>query len=261
MTGDEPRIRREPPQFRTVALRSTYVVSPRLVGVTLAGDAFEGFELTEPAASVRVLLPDPATGELADLHWTGNEFLTADGSRPCIRTLTPRRFRPDARELDVEVVLHAEHSPASTWAANAVLGSPAAVSGPGRGFVLPAGVSELVLGGDESAIPAISQLIEWLPDQVALAVCIEVSDRAAVHALPARSQCEVEWLDATPGAPAGDALAQAFETITIPERAHVWVAGEAAAVQRIRKQLFDARGVARDRTTIRGYWKHGRAGT
>ena len=45
----------------------------------------------------------------------------------------------------------------------------------------------------------------------------------------------------------------------MPEDSHIWVAGEAAAVQRIRKQLFDDRGMSRDRTTIRGYWKHGRA--
>jgi len=41
----------------------------------------------------------------------------------------------------------------------------------------------------------------------------------------------------------------------------VWVAGEAAAVQRIRRALFEERGVPRSRATVRGYWKHGRAGT
>ena len=40
----------------------------------------------------------------------------------------------------------------------------------------------------------------------------------------------------------------------------VWAAGEAAAVQRIRRYLFDERRDARDRTTVRGYWKHGRGG-
>jgi NADPH-dependent ferric siderophore reductase len=40
----------------------------------------------------------------------------------------------------------------------------------------------------------------------------------------------------------------------------VWAAGEAAAMQRLRKHLFEERDIPRARTTIRGYWKHGRAG-
>jgi NADPH-dependent ferric siderophore reductase len=41
----------------------------------------------------------------------------------------------------------------------------------------------------------------------------------------------------------------------------VWAAGEAAAMQRIRKHLFDERNAPRDHTTVRGYWKHGRTAT
>jgi NADPH-dependent ferric siderophore reductase len=40
----------------------------------------------------------------------------------------------------------------------------------------------------------------------------------------------------------------------------VWVAGEAAAVHRIRRHLFEDRGLSRRQATVRGYWKHGRAG-
>jgi NADPH-dependent ferric siderophore reductase len=40
----------------------------------------------------------------------------------------------------------------------------------------------------------------------------------------------------------------------------VWVAGEAAAVQRIRRHLFEDRGLPRSQASVRGYWKHGRRG-
>ena len=40
----------------------------------------------------------------------------------------------------------------------------------------------------------------------------------------------------------------------------VWAAGEAAAMQRIRKHLFDERGLARASAVVRGYWKRGRTG-
>ena len=41
----------------------------------------------------------------------------------------------------------------------------------------------------------------------------------------------------------------------------VWAAGEAASVQRLRKHLFDVRGMSRSEVTARGYWKRGRSAT
>jgi NADPH-dependent ferric siderophore reductase len=38
------------------------------------------------------------------------------------------------------------------------------------------------------------------------------------------------------------------------------VAGEATAVQRIRRHLFEDGRLPRVRASVRGYWKHGRSG-
>ena len=62
--------------------------SPRLRRVTLGGPELDGFTLELPAASARLLLPEPGAG-LVVPEWTGNEFLLPDGGRPAIRTLTP----------------------------------------------------------------------------------------------------------------------------------------------------------------------------
>ena len=70
----------------------------------------------------------------------------------------------------------------------------------------------------------------------------------------------MEWVDLPAGAPPGDALAAAVTGAELQTGTHVWAAGEAAAIQRIRRHLFDERGLARSQTWIRGYWKHGRAG-
>jgi NADPH-dependent ferric siderophore reductase len=42
--------------------------------------------------------------------------------------------------------------------------------------------------------------------------------------------------------------------------ARVWAAGEAAAMQRIRRHLFEERELPRRHAVVRGYWKAGRAG-
>ena len=51
------------------------------------------------------------------------------------------------------------------------------------------------------------------------------------------------------------------ESTELTAGTRIWAAGEAAAVQRLRKHYFDERGVPRSHATIRGYWKVGRDGT
>ena len=252
-------IRREPPRFRRVAVVAVEPLSPRMIRVRLGGPDLEGLEVTQPAASVRLLLPTPGAGELVMPEWDGNEFLLPDGSRPVIRTFTPRRLDPDGPALDIDVVLH-NGGIASTWAEHATPGAEAAVSGTGRGFDVDPATGSYVLGGDESAIPAISQLLEALPHDARIEVHVEVADPAARLPLPEHPGSVTTWHDLGPGREHGDALVEAIRAVTIPDDVHVWVAGEAAAVQRIRKHLSGERDLPRGRATVRGYWKHGREG-
>jgi NADPH-dependent ferric siderophore reductase len=232
--------------------------SPRLLRVTLAGPELEGLTVEQPAASVRLLLPSSASGELVFPAWNGNEFLLADGRRPVIRTFTPRRVDREALELDLEVVLHGRGA-ASEWAEAVAPGAPAAISGPGRGYVVDRDAPAFLLAGDETAIPAISQLLEAVPAEIPTQVRIEVAHPDARLALPG-TDAGVAWLDLPSGAPPGDALVAAVRDADLATGTRVWVAGEAAAMQRIRRHLFDERGLPRAETTVRGYWQHGRRG-
>lgn len=256
--SDTIRPRREPPPFRRVTVVRSVRRTPHLVSVTLGGPELDGLDPGLPAASVRLLLP--RHGELELPTWTGNEFLLADGSRPPLRTLTPRRWDGDRLELDVEVVLHGA-GPLSAWAATAAPGAAAAVSGTGRGYEIDPATADYVLAGDESAIPAISVLIEALPPEAAVAIHIEVAHPDARVDLPPHPGAALTWHDLPADAPPGAALAAAVRDAAIPTDAQVWVAGEAAAVQQIRTHLFDDRHLDRAQCTVRGYWKHGRAGT
>jgi NADPH-dependent ferric siderophore reductase len=265
MTVDEPgassaRLRREPPTFRRATIRRRQLLTPRLVRVTLAGPELAGLRIDEPAASVRVLLPSPGDDDLVLPKWNGNEFLRADGTRPPIRTLTPRRLDPEQLELDVDVVLHGDGA-VSTWAADADPGSPVAISGPGRGYAIDADeATTYLLAGDETAIAAISVLLEALPAASSVDVLVEVADPAARLSLPEHPAATVEWLDLPADAPAGDALFTAITARDLAPGTRVWVAGEAAGVQRIRRYLFEERGWSRREATVRGYWKYGRRG-
>ena len=58
----------------------------------------------------------------------------------------------------------------------------------------------------------------------------------------------------------GDALFAAVRSADLEPGIRVWVAGEAAAMQSIRRHLFEDRRLPRAQASVRGYWKHGRSG-
>jgi NADPH-dependent ferric siderophore reductase len=241
------RTRRPPPPWRPVEVVASERVSPRLARVTLGGD-LGGMVAEHPAASIRLLIPAPG-GELVIPAWSGNEFLLPDGTRPVIRTLTP--LRGTATSVDVEVVLHGA-SPAAAWAADA--SGAAALSGPGRGYEIDPGTTLFRVFGDESALPAVTDLLAHIAAPVD--VHIEIASPEARRELPA----PVAWHDLPPGATPGDTLVAAVADASYEPGTRVWAAGEAAAMQRIRRLLFEERGVPRSEAWIRGYWKAGRSG-
>ena len=250
------RARREPPEFRVVEVARVKPRTRYLTRVTFSGPALEGFEVGLPAASVRLLLPSLA-GELVLPTWNGNEFLLVDGRRPLIRTLTPLAFDPDLPELDVEIVRHGE-GPLSEWVDRAAPGDVVAVSGTGRGYAIDPTDRSFLLVGDESALPAISVVLAALPPEASVKVVMEVRNSDAQIDLPLHGGASVEWHILGGGADPGQALFDVAIGLHLDPEVRVWAAGEAAAMQRLRRHVFDERGLVRSQVVIRGYWKTGR---
>ena len=253
------RVRREPPPFRHVVVARVDHLTRRMIRVTFTGSDLEGLTVEHPAASVRLLLPSPGSQNLVMPSWNGNEFLLSDGQRPTIRTFTPRRLDADVLELDLEIVIH-DAGAASKWAQATAPGRPAAISGTGRGYAIDRDAPSFLLAGDETAIPAISQLLEALPAETPVQVYIEVAHPDARLELPDHPRATAEWCHLPPGAPPGDALVAAVHGADIDPGTRVWVAGYAAAMHRIRRHLFEKRGLPRAQAVVRGYWKHAPSG-
>jgi NADPH-dependent ferric siderophore reductase len=253
------RVRREPPPFRRLTVRRVESLSARMRRVVVGGPELAGFEIPGPASSVRLLLPPPGDSALVAPRWTGNQFELPGGERAPIRTFTPRHLSADQLELWLDIVVH-EHGLAADWVRGAQAGDEVAVSGPGRAERLHRWARRQLLAGDETAIPAMSQLLETLAPDVEVAVHIEIASPAAELELPTHPGATITWHVQDTHAPPGDAFARVVERLAaIPDA--VWVAGEAAAVQRVRTQLFAVKGLARTAVTARGYWKYGRSAT
>lgn len=232
-------------------------VTPFMIRVAIGGPDLGGLTVVDPASSVRLLLPEPGA-DLVIPAWNGNEFLMPDGNRPLLRTLTPSRPAPGAHDLDLDIVLH-EGGPLSEWAVRAGPGDPVAVSGPGRGHPIDRGATGYVIVGDESAIPAIAQILDDLPMAVPSVTHVEIGSPDAALALPRRARGSIDWHLAKPDEAPGARLIEALRDTRLARGNTVWAAGEAAAMQRIRRHLADDRGWPRNATTVRGYWKAGRS--
>ncbi len=258
---DPTSIRREPPPFRRCTVARVSDRTPRLRRVTLSGPELHGLDIGDPGASLRLLLPRPGETEPEVPTWTGNEFLAADGSRPAIRTLTPMAFDPTTDELDVDVVRHGQ-GPLGTWIDTASQGDIVAVSGTGRGYTIDESAAGFLLAGDESALPAISLILPLLPPAASLTVIVEVADdRARLPLAWSRRAAEdpdLRWVLNTgddPGARLVDEVTAWLTADRATSDLRLWVAGEAASVQRIRRFAFEELAMARSKATIRGYWK------
>lgn len=251
------RVRREPPPLRPVTVVERAELSPRLLRLTIEGTELAGIDVDGLGASVRLLVPRP--GEALVLPtWNGNEFLLSDGSRPALRTFTPLRHQVGATRMDLEIVRHPGGA-VSTWAETVQAGASAALSGPGRGWHLDEATTDLWILGDETALPAVAQIVAAVPTSVSCTVHIEVESAEAVmdDYVAHRPGVDVRW-HVNSGVP-GASLVDAVAAITAaPENRHVWAAGEAASMQAIRKHLFEVAGATRAQATVRGYWKPGR---
>jgi NADPH-dependent ferric siderophore reductase len=225
-------------------------LTPRMLRIVFGGPALAGFNWNGPAAHIKLIL-----GEIdADPQ-----------TRPLSRTYTPRRFDAQRLELTVDFVLHGT-GPASNWAAQAEVGQPMVIAGPGRCYALDPQAQWLLLAGDESAIPALATILEQLPDNLPTQVLVEVNDAADEFAIaPPRANVSLRWLHrAQPllehgnAATAGLELTAAVAAFEPPAgTGRVYVACEAEAMRRIRRQLLVERALAREWVTTRGYWKQG----
>lgn len=258
------RLRREPPTFRRARVVDTEDITAHLRRVRLEGDELRLLEPALPAASIRLLLPASArAAEPVELPtWTGNEFRAADGSRAVIRTLTPIDLDPEAGSVVLDVVRH-DRGPLTAWVDDVAPGHEVALSGPGRGYEVDPAATAYLLAGDETALPALRQVVEAVSEDMPVRVLAEVRGADARTELDVRGdgKVDVRWLDSDPHAPPGDALVRAVTEVAAAglDRTTVWAAGEAAAVQRIRRHLFEEVGLPRSQAHVRGYWKHGRA--
>jgi NADPH-dependent ferric siderophore reductase len=262
--------------FRFFALRvsGTERLGPSLVRVTFRGDPDE--ELADFASggrdqSLSLFLPQP--GQDAPALPLG----AGDGSavfaawrampgdeRAVMRSYTVREQRRTAdggQEFDIDFAVHEHGGPACRWALAAAPGQRVTVLGPTRADNTsvrcrpPADTDWVLLWADETALPAASAILEWLPAGTPARVWLEVPHPEDRVAPATAADAEITWLVRSEGAPsAPEAVAAAAFPEGVP---YAWIAGESGSVKALRRHLVGERGFDRRRVAFIGYWRRG----
>jgi NADPH-dependent ferric siderophore reductase len=208
-----PKPAHRPYRVRVAALQA---LSPHFVRVTFTGDDLADFGVDGLDQRIKLVLPLEATGYdtfPADDWWPSWRALPAH-EQNAFRTYTARAVRPQLREVDVDFVSHGDQGAAASWLARARVGDEAMLIGPdatsgvtGSGVEwAPGRASTVMIAGDETAVPAVSSIVESLPADARGCVFLEVPTSDDVLPLVAPAGVTVHWLPrAGSGAPAADA--------------------------------------------------------
>ncbi|WP_460737142.1 siderophore-interacting protein [Microbacterium neimengense] len=258
-----------------VTVADARAIAPGWRRLTLAAPELRDFAPWGLDQRIKLVLPLP-DGGLADFglmaeptphpsEWYARWKALPETERNVLRTYTPSAIRPEQGEIDVDVLLHDPPGPASAWAAGATPGERLWITGPDRrngwtGYGLhwqaPAGATRWLLVGDETAFPAIANILRTLPEGGRAEVLLEAGDaRDDIVSPEAPAGARVRLV--ARAAVAGEALEAAVRELPVADAEYVWLAGEAGAVTRIRRHLTAERGVSKDRVSFLGYWKLG----
>lgn len=249
-------------KMRTVQVKRVAHVSPHLARVTFTGEELRDFVSAAFDDHVKVFISSDGVSAPILPTVTPDGIAFPEGvARPAARDYTPRRYDPQALELDIDFVLHGD-GPAGTWAAQAQPGQVLGIGGPRGSFVVPLSFDWHVLIGDETALPAIARRLEELPANTQAIVLIEVPDASAQMALNTQAQATVRWLHRNGIEPGVSTLLPeaASELVLPPGEGYVWAAAESAVARAVRDVMVGSHGIDKSRIRASSYWKRGAQG-
>lgn len=238
-----------PPNFHLARLARRERLSPGFLrlemdceGVAALSKGGMHFSLLLPPEGVEPVWPHLQPGGrtlwpegAATLHRAAYTFVTLDAA---------------AGRFSFDLFVH-PGSRASQWAETAPIGAVAGISGPGGGD-FPKG-QNLLMAGDETALPAIRRILENSAPDRNCTVLLETSDPAdrVLADLPACKS--LHWIDRS----AGESLWQALSEMPVPpagESRFVWVAAEQALVRRAKAHFRATAGLKTAEGYFSAYW-------
>lgn len=244
-------------------MRALQDVTPRMRRVTLGGDRLGAIEVdgvqhpafAAPGFDDHVKVIFASDGDVASalpvqlahgIEWPASDTRLG-------RDYTPRRVAAD--EFDLDFVLHGD-GPAATWAMSAAVGDELWFVGPKSSTRLPDEVGQVLLAGDETALPAIGRYLDERPVDTPVVVIVTVSDPSARQELRLRPEDTIEWVEADPtdAAALEDAVRRLWGSAEAEPAGYAWAAAESTVLLPVRRYLARELGMPKSHLNITGYW-------
>jgi NADPH-dependent ferric siderophore reductase len=240
------RVRHEV-RMRILTVTRVQQLTPHMVRITVQGPELAGFPSASPDDHVKVFLPATDGGfNLPQMTPDGPVYPEGKPPSPA-RDYTPRAFRADTLELDLDFVIHGD-GPASTWAESAKVGDKLGVGGPRGSMIVPSDYDHYVLVGDETALPAIGRWLEEMPASTKVTVLAEIASPAEKQTLAHEAQWFIRG--------ESPSLDEALAALAIPPGdTFWWVATESKRARELRSLLVETRGIDKDWVKATGYWQ------
>lgn len=247
------RVRHET-RSRLLTVTQVTDLTPMMRRFRFVGD-MTGFASPSHADHIKAFFfPEGVAPFLAPIGPNGAQW---PGERPQMRDYTPRAWDVDAGWIDLDFVLHGD-GPASSWAANATIGSTLVIGGPRGSTVVPMTYDWYLLAGDETALPTLGRRIEELPKGAKVLAVIEVADAAEEQRFITDTDLALTYVHRS-GQPAGSTslVLDTIKALRFPEGAgYAYIAGEVTMAQAVRAEL-EARGFPAQYIKAAGYWRSG----
>ena len=205
-----------------VEVRRIQRLSENFQRITFAGPCLAEFGVQGLTHDLRIKVVVPSVSadgqripvpefDCSDSAWYRNWLQLDSSVRGSMRTYTVREARCTGSEpeIDVDFVLHFDEQgqggPASSWAAAAEPGDRVSIIGPNAAHCVtaesyggiewrPGMARHILLAGDETAVPAITAILESLPADVTGHALLEVPSGADEQPVSTESSVQVTWL-------------------------------------------------------------------
>ena len=226
------------PAPRTLTVLGSNYVTPNMFRVTLGGPGLTGFPKDQESAYVKLILAQ------------------GDKAPSLTRTYTISAQRDD--EIDLDFVLHAGTSPATSWALAAQPGDQILVGGPGPKKLINSEADWFFLAGDMTALPAITTNLASLDKNAQGYAVIQVKEESDIQPIQCPAGMALHWvIKPDPNSDDSSLLETIKDLPWLSGEVAVWAACEFHSMRMLRKYFKFERQIPKDKLYVSSYWKIG----